>query len=47
LTVVRLSAGRFESWTYDAASDDFIPLETVVADRPTGVRTAAAPDAVR
>ena len=47
LTVVRISDGRFESWTYDAASDNFLPLETVVADRPRGVRTAAAPDAVR
>lgn len=47
LTVVRISEGRFESWTYDAASDDFIPQETVIADRPRGVRTAAAPDQVR
>ncbi len=44
LAVVRLSADRCDTWVYDARRDDFAPLETIIADRPTGVRTAAAVD---
>ncbi len=44
LAVVRLSADRCDTWVYDATHDNFVPLATVVAGRPTRVRTAAAVD---
>jgi hypothetical protein len=44
LAVMRLSADRCDTWVYDPPRDDFLPLETIVADRPSGTRTAAAAD---